>query len=200
VVEHDIQVVLTGGEGTLHLFHSVDIYIIMEEEIQRLPLDKIDVLGIILNTKNFLNRLGTYSDPNKPSEVDTEWDLENNNKGDFNDAHGGRVGETVINRFEVTVGELSEEEKERYRNSGSKYKHTEYVINITMFLNTDKDYISCDDLWYEHNVDPSWWEASIIPDEALKYMGISPKEYRDFTIKLKAMNIDGTSEFCEEHM
>lgn len=172
----------------------------MKEDTQSIPIDRIGVLEIILNTKNFINRLGIYSKPNKPSEIDKEWDLEGNNRGVFDTANGGDVGQTVINRFEVSLDKLSEENKERYYSRRSTYKNVVYMLNITMFLNTDKDYISCDDLWYEHNVDPSWWEASIIPEEALKYMGIKPKTDKDFSIRVKVMNRDGTAQFCEEHV
>lgn len=94
-------------------------------------------------------------------------------------------GEPIIDRFEVDFTEKPEEEK--------KWVHiTDHTLYIYMYLNSDESFISCDDLWYDYNVDSAWWEANIIPVDVLKYFGESAKlNERGYGIHVVVKSRDG---------
>jgi len=164
VVEFDIQVGLTGGEETLHLFYLTYIYqhvifIIMEVE-------KAQFVEKILNTPTYLNYLGK-----------------------------NKEGDSDIDRFNVELKEISKSTETKDRWSSPDMSK---LLDITMYLNTDKEYISCDDLWFYYNLDPGWWEAHIIPNGVLKLIG-ETKENRDYYIKIRVRSNNGKYKYCEQY-
>jgi len=102
-------------------------------------------------------------------------------------------GEYFINRFEVQLTELP---KGRNKN----WLSLDNLLVITMYLNTDRSYISCDDLYFEFNVDSAWWEAHIIPEKVFKLIGINNSgNNRKFDIQVIVKSRDGKHTYCEEY-
>ena len=102
-------------------------------------------------------------------------------------------GEYFINRFEVQLTELP---KGRNKN----WLSLDNLLVITMYLNTDRSYISCDDLYFEFNVDSAWWEANIIPEKVFKLIGINNSgNNRKFDIQVIVKSRDGKHTYCEEY-
>ena len=103
-------------------------------------------------------------------------------------------GEYIIDRFEVDKTELPEDIKRKVHMSG--WKTIEDLLIVTMYLNTDLEYISCDDLAFDYNIDGAWWEHSIIPKNIYKYMGITKNDIEvkpHVIIKSK----DGKYTYCD---
>ena len=98
-------------------------------------------------------------------------------------------GEPIIDRFEVDFTEKPEEEKKKH----SKWVHiADHTLYVYMYLNSDESFLSCDDLWYDYNVDSAWWEANIIPVDILKYFGESDKlNERGYGIHVVVKSRDG---------
>ena len=63
-------------------------------------------------------------------------------------------GEYIIDRFDVDKTELPEDIKRKVHISG--WKTIEDLLIVTMYLNTDLEYISCDDLAFDYNIDGAW--------------------------------------------
>ena len=103
-------------------------------------------------------------------------------------------GEYIIDRFEVDKTELPEDIKRKIHISG--WKTIEDLLVVTMYLNTDKEYISCDDLAFDYNIDSAWWEHSIIPKNIYKYMGITKD---DIEVKPHVLikSKDGKYTYCD---
>jgi hypothetical protein len=102
-------------------------------------------------------------------------------------------GENFINRFEVQMTELPKDKNKNWLSLDN-------TVIITMYLNTDLNYISCDDLYYNFNVDTAWWEAHIIPEKVFKLIGIDNKaNNRKFYIEVVVKSKDGKHTYCEEH-
>ena len=103
-------------------------------------------------------------------------------------------GEYIIDRFEVDKTELPEDIKRKVHISG--WKTIEDLLVVTMYLNTDLEYISCDDLAFEYNIDSAWWEHAIIPKNIYKYMGVTKNDIEvkpHVIIKSK----DGKYTYCD---
>ena len=102
-------------------------------------------------------------------------------------------GENFINRFEVQMTELPKDKNKNWLSLDN-------TVIITMYLNTDLNYISCDDLYYNFNVDPAWWEAHIIPEKVFKLIGINNSgDNRKFDIQVIVKSKDGKHTYCEEY-
>jgi len=102
-------------------------------------------------------------------------------------------GEYFIDRFEVQSTELPKDKSKNWLS-------LENLLVITMYLNTDRSYISCDDLYYNFNVDSAWWEAHIIPEKVFKLIGINNSgDNRKFDIQVIVKSRDGKHTYCEEH-
>jgi len=102
-------------------------------------------------------------------------------------------GEYFIDRFEVQSTELPKDKSKNWLSLDN-------LIIITMYLNTDRSYISCDDLYFEFNVDSAWWEAHIIPEKVFKLIGINNSgDNRKFDIQVIVKSRDGKHTYCEEH-
>ena len=106
-----------------------------------------------------------------------------------------KEGDSDIDRFNVELKEIPKNTEPKARWSSSDMSK---LLDITMYLNTDKEYISCDDLWNDYNLDPGWWESHIIPDGVLKLIG-ETKENRDYTIILRVRSNDGKYKYCEKY-
>jgi hypothetical protein len=103
-------------------------------------------------------------------------------------------GEYIIDRFEVDKTELPEDIKRKVHISG--WKTIEDLLIVTMYLNTDLEYISCDDLAFDYNIDSAWWEHAIIPKNIYKYMGVTKNDIEvkpHVIIKSK----DGKYTYCD---
>ena len=102
-------------------------------------------------------------------------------------------GEYFIDRFEVQSTELPKDKSKNWLSLDN-------LLIITMYLNTDRSYISCDDLYFEFNVDSAWWEAHIIPEKVFKLIGINNSgDNRKFDIQVIVKSRDGKHTYCEEH-
>jgi len=102
-------------------------------------------------------------------------------------------GEYFINRFEVQLTELPKDKSKNWLSLDN-------LIIITMYLNTDRSYISCDDLYYNFNVDSAWWEAHIIPEKVFKLIGINNSgDNRKFDIQVIVKSRNGKHTYCEEY-
>ena len=102
-------------------------------------------------------------------------------------------GEYFIDRFEVQSTELPKDKSKNWLSLDN-------LIIITMYLNTDRSYISCDDLYFEFNVDPAWWEAHIIPEKVFNLIRIDARPTkRNFYIEVIVKSRDGKHTYCEEH-
>lgn len=102
-------------------------------------------------------------------------------------------GEYFIDRFEVQSTELPKDKSKNWLSLDN-------LIIITMYLNTDRSYISCDDLYFEFNVDAAWWEAHIIPEKVFNLIGIDSRpNKRNFYIEVIVKSRDGKHTYCEEH-
>jgi len=102
-------------------------------------------------------------------------------------------GEYFIDRFEVQSTELPKDKSKNWLS-------LENLLVITMYLNTDRSYISCDDLYYNFNVDSAWWEAHIIPEKVFKLIGINNSgDNRKFDIQVIVKSRNGKHTYCEEH-
>ena len=102
-------------------------------------------------------------------------------------------GENFINRFEVQMTELPKDKNKNWLSLDN-------TVIITMYLNTDLNYISCDDLYYNFNVDPAWWEAHIIPEKVFKLIGINNSgDNRKFDIQVIVKSRNGKHTYCEEY-
>ena len=69
------------------------------------------------------------------------------------------------------------------------------IIEITMFINSDLEYISCDDLYFDFDIDPAWWEHHIINENVLVHLGMKGKFQINITVKSK----DGKHSYCSEY-
>ena len=105
------------------------------------------------------------------------------------------LGKDLIDRFEVEMTSLPEDIKSKVKKQG--WNKIEDLMVITMYLNTDKEYISCDDLYYAYNIDTAWWEHNIIPNKVLKYMGITKDEW-DFKPHVIVKSKNGEYTYCSE--
>jgi len=102
-------------------------------------------------------------------------------------------GEYFIDKFEVQSTELPKDKSKNWLSLDN-------LLIITMYLNTDRSYISCDDLYFEFNVDSAWWEAHIIPEKVFKLIGINNSgDNRKFDIQVIVKSRDGKHTYCEEH-
>ena len=102
-------------------------------------------------------------------------------------------GEYFIDRFEVQSTELPKDKSKNWLSLDN-------LLIITMYLNTDRSYISCDDLYFEFNVDAAWWEAHIIPEKVFKLIGINNSgDNRKFDIQVIVKSKDGKHTYCEEY-
>ena len=102
-------------------------------------------------------------------------------------------GEYFIDRFEVQSTELPKDKSKNWLSLDN-------LLIITMYLNTDRSYISCDDLYFEFNVDAAWWEAHIIPEKVFKLIGINNSgDNRKFDIQVIVKSRNGKHTYCEEY-
>jgi hypothetical protein len=100
-------------------------------------------------------------------------------------------GEYFINRFDV---QLIESPKNK------KWLKLDDSLVVTMYLNTDLNYVSCDDLYYNLNVDAAWWEEYVIPKKVFNLIGINNwRDNKKFDIIVLVKSRDGKHTYCEEY-